>query len=256
MFLFCTISLTDCIYFLSKKTLKKAEIEYAMEIIKDFRRGNLPDCADGATLRPYLAKKLSKAMNNSDSNAANPGSNGPGYIHMPQTPTPSQRFTDLERAFHKATLDRKAILASSASSTVSSVCSSKAPTPPPAATKNTGVTLPVSVPPPPPRTAAPTVVPAIFGQEQSQTPSRVSVSNPVSGAAAIFLVRGKVLFLFPSSTIVAYTYFPHNPLIFCLTVRDANVPVWSAGATPTYDPDQFHRRRSSAESGLDASPDG
>jgi hypothetical protein len=177
----------------------QAEIEYAMEIIKDFRRGNLPDCEEGITLRPYLAKKLhcnpmrlskklSKAMSNSDPNGTNTGSNGPGYIHMPQAPIPSQRFADLERAFHKATLDRKAILASS--STVSSVCSSKAPTPLPAAAKNggegqrasattSGVTMAVSVPPPPPgQAAAPTAPPGILGQKQVQGFSTVPVSIP------------------------------------------------------------------------------
>lgn len=171
-----------------------------MEIIKGFRRGNLPDCGEGTTLRPYLAKKLhcnpmrlskklSKAMSNSDTNATNPGSNGPGYYHKPHTPSPSQRFTDLERAFHRATLDRKAVLA------CNSVCSSKAPTPPlaaAAAAKNasegqgasaSSLMMPVSVPPPPPQpgmatNANTTTDLGSIGQKEGL--STVPVSNPVS----------------------------------------------------------------------------
>ena len=184
-----------------------------MEIIKEFRRGNLPDCEPGATLRPYLAKKLhcnpmrlskklSKAMSNTDPNSTNPGSNGPGYIHRPRAVSPSQRFTDLERAFHRATLDRKAILASS--STVSSVCSSKAPTPPPAAknagegqrtSATSGGKIPVSVPPPPPRAAPPTAAPGTLGQEQAQGLSTVPVSNPVSNVLTDYLLHGAATFL-------------------------------------------------------------
>ena len=169
-----------------------------MEIIKGFRCGNLPDCEEGTTLRPYLArklhcnpmrlsKKLSKAMSNPDTNATNPGSNGPGYYHKPQTPSPSQRFTDLERAFHRATLDRKAVLA------CNSVCSSKAPTPPPAtAAKNasegqgasaSSLMMPVSVPPPPPQPGTATnanTTTDLGSIGQGEGLSTVPVSNPVS----------------------------------------------------------------------------
>ena len=152
-------------------------------------------------------------MSNSDPNGTNTGSNGPGYIHMPQAPIPSQRFADLERAFHKATLDRKAILASS--STVSSVCSSKAPTPLPAAAKNggegqrasattSGVTMAVSVPPPPPgQAAAPTAPPGILGQKQVQGFSTVPVSIPVSNKVSGSLLHG-------AATSLNYVHLTHN----------------------------------------------
>ena len=173
-----------------------------MEIIKEFRRGNLPDCEEGTTLRPYLAKKLhcnpmrlskklSKAMSNSDTNATNPGSNGPGYFHRPQIPCPSQRFTDLERAFHKATLDRKAVLASS------SVCSSKASTPPPApAAKTAGegqgasassLMMPMTVPLPPPRPGTATNANMLFAMPmyqsgQQEQPQPMMPTNSIESA--------------------------------------------------------------------------
>ena len=204
-------------------------------------------------------------MSNSDTNATNPGSNGPGYYHKPQTPSPSQRFTDLERAFHRATLDRKAVLA------CNSVCSSKAPTPPPAtAAKNasegqgasaSSLMMPVSVPPPPPQPGTATnanTTTDLGSIGQGEGLSTVPVSNPVStGWSSVRMAAISCL----SFLIISFFWLAHNcittyPSYFFLAVRNANVPVWSEGAAPTYDADQFHRKCSAAEPGLDASPDG
>lgn len=192
----------------------QAEIEYAMEIIQDFRRGNLPDCPNGATLRQYLAKKLhcnpmrlskklSKAMGNTPDSSlggGNAGSNGPGYAHRAATSAaPNQRRVALERAFHEATLDRKAVLASSAAN---SVCSSKAPTPPPAsvaaATVAKDKNKPVNVPP--------LGVLPVGGQPQVlQGLATVPVFNPVS-ASAIWMNFLVLLRHFCSCTVLTLSF--------------------------------------------------
>ena len=172
-------------YVLSSSSYYQAEIEYVMEIIQDFRRGYLPDCPQGTTLRQYLAKKLhcnpmrlskklSKAMGNTPDSSlggGNAGNNGPGYAHRAATSAPlNQRRVALERAFHEATLDRKAVVASSAAN---SVCSSKGPTPPPASiAAAVNKIKPVNVPP--------LGVLPVGGQPQVQGIATVPVSNPVS----------------------------------------------------------------------------
>lgn len=184
---------SQCNFLIYIKYYHQAEIEYAMEIIQDFRRGNLPDCPNGATLRQYLAKKLhcnpmrlskklSKAMGNTPESSlggGNSGSNGPGYAHRAAaSASPTQRRMALELAFHQATLDRKAVLATSAAN---SVCSSKGPTPPPASVASAAKdkNKPVNAPP--------LFVLPVGGQPQIQGLATVPVSNPVSATWKTFV---------------------------------------------------------------------